>query len=304
MKTNVSRITLGTAQFGSDYGISNKLGKPNQKTIHGVLDFSVKNGINTFDTAAGYGESEEILGRFFSTEKNNSMPNITTKVSRINPDKDNFEKIFMKIENSIKNSKKKLLNCNITNYLLHNPDDMYNENVVKSLVKLKEKQMVKNIGVSTYTEKHVQKFLEIPEFDVIEIPFNIFDTKLMNNGFLRELFNERKIIFARSVFLQGLFFIKFNDLPSHLKIAEKYLEELHEISNKIEINIAKLALTFVKDIEEIDSLILGVNNVEQIKMNLEIMRSERLNDEIKEIILRKFSKVPDQIINPSKWKIS
>ena len=89
-----------------------------------------------------------------------------------------------------------------------------------------------------------------------------------------------------------------------MKIAEKYLEELHEISNKFEINIAKLALTFVKDIEEIDSLILGVNNVEQIKMNLEIMRSERLNDEIKEIILRKFSKVPDQIINPSKWKIS
>ena len=99
MKTNVSRITLGTAQFGSDYGISNKLGKPNEKTIHSILDFSVKNGINTFDTAAGYGESEEILGRFFSTEKNNSMPNITTKVSRINPDKDNFEKIFMKIKN-------------------------------------------------------------------------------------------------------------------------------------------------------------------------------------------------------------
>ena len=54
-KTNVSWITLGTAQFGSDYGISNKLGKPNQKTIHGLLDFSVKNVINTFDTAAGYG---------------------------------------------------------------------------------------------------------------------------------------------------------------------------------------------------------------------------------------------------------
>ena len=298
----MSRITLGTAQFGSDYGISNKLGKPNQKTIYDILDFSVKNGINTFDTAAGYGDSEEILGKFFSTEKNNFMPNIMTKISRINPNKDNFDKIFMKIENSVKNSKKKLFNENITNYLLHNPDDMYNENVVKSLVKLKEKNLIKNIGVSTYTEKHVQKFLEIPEFDVIEIPFNIFDTKLMNNGFLRELVNERKIIFARSIFLQGLFFIKSNNLPPHLKIAEKYLKKLYEISNEFKINITKLALTFVRDIEEIDSLILGVNNVEQIKMNLEIMDSEKLDDGIKEIILKKFSKVPDEIINPSKWK--
>ena len=298
----MSRITLGTAQFGSDYGISNKLGKPNEKTIHSILDFSVKNGINTFDTAAGYGDSEEILGRFFSMEENNSIPNIMTKISRINSNNDSFDKIFMKIENSIKNSKKKLSNCNITNYLLHNPDDMYNEDIIKSLVKLKEKQIVKNIGVSTYTEQHVKKYLEIPELDVIELPFNIFDTKLMRNGLLKELAKEKKIIFARSIFLQGLFFMKFNNLPIHLKLAKKYLHELHEISNEYKINISKLALTFVRDIEEINSIILGVNNMEQIKINLENMNSERLDDEIKEIILEKFLELPDKIINPSKWK--
>ena len=189
-------------------------------------------------------------------EENNSIPNIMTKISRINSNNDSFDKIFMKIENSIKNSKKKLSNCNITNYLLHNPDDMYNEDIIKSLVKLKEKQIVKNIGVSTYTEQHVKKYLEIPELDVIELPFNIFDTKLMRNGLLKELAKEKKIIFARSIFLQGLFFMKFNNLPIHLKLAKKYLHELHEISNEYKINISKLALTFVRDIVEINSIIL------------------------------------------------
>ena len=42
--------------------------------------------------------------------------------------------------------------------------------------------------------------------------------------------------------------------------------------------------------------------MEQIKINLENMNSERLDDEIKEIILEKFLELPDKIINPSKWK--
>ena len=142
---------------------------------------------------------------------------------------------------------------------------------------------------------------EIPELDVIELPINLFDLRLVNNKLIKEIAHEKKIIFARSIFLQGLFFLKPNELPLQLKFAKKYLNELYQISNEYKISIAKLAITFVRDIEEITSLIVGVNNVDQIKMNLELINSKKINENIKETILKKFSNVPDEIINPRKW---
>ena len=296
----MSRISLGTVQFGRNYGISNKLGKPNSETINEILDFSIKNGINTFDTAAGYGDSESILGKFFEL-KNNVIPCITTKISRINPIEKNLEQIFKEMKESLETSKKRLRTENIENYLLHNPDDMNNEDIIKCLIRLKKENNVKNIGVSTYTKEQVKKFLEIPELDVIEIPFNIFDTKLSKNKLLEEISNERKTIFARSVFLQGLFFLKPNELSPQLNLAREYLQELHNISDEFKISITRLALTFVRDFEEINSLVIGVNNVNQIRMNLELMNSEKLDDKLKERIFEKFSDIPEKIINPSKW---
>ena len=299
----MSKISLGTAQFGSKYGISNKIGKPDLKTINKIMNFAISSGISRFDTAAGYGDSEEVLGKIFET-KEKLVPNITTKISRINPEGKNSDEIFKQIKNSLEKSKRRLNNGTITNYLLHNPADMNNDEIIKSLVRLKKEKLVNKIGVSTYTEKHVKKFLEIPEFEVIELPFNLFDTRLLKNELLKQISTQNKIIFARSVFLQGLFFIESNDLPPHLKLAKTYLDELYKISKDYKISITKLALTFVRDFDEITSLVIGVNNLDQIKMNIKLMDSEKLNEEIKEIIIKKFSNIPDEVINPSKWKIN
>ena len=45
------RISLGTAQFGLDYGISNKSGKIEPKEVDKILSFA-KNGIKSIDTAS------------------------------------------------------------------------------------------------------------------------------------------------------------------------------------------------------------------------------------------------------------
>ena len=58
------RISLGTAQFGLDYGISNKSGKIEPKEVDKILSFAKKNGIKSIDTAQAYGESETVLGKY------------------------------------------------------------------------------------------------------------------------------------------------------------------------------------------------------------------------------------------------
>ena len=49
------KLALGTAQFGYNYGITNKNGKISLKAGKKILEFAEKSGMNTIDTAMNYG---------------------------------------------------------------------------------------------------------------------------------------------------------------------------------------------------------------------------------------------------------
>ena len=59
---SIKKITIGTAQFGLNYGISNQNGQVSLTEIEKILDFSQRCGINSLDTAIAYGDSESRLG--------------------------------------------------------------------------------------------------------------------------------------------------------------------------------------------------------------------------------------------------
>ena len=303
-QNQISKITLGTAQLGSDYGISNKTGKLNNKLALEILNYAIKNGINSFDTAPSYGNSEEILGSCFHGTKNNFQPIIITKIPKIQFSKKSFSEIYGKMKNSIINSMQKLGCSKIPICLLHDPQDSFNDLVISSLNKLKEEKLVESIGVSIYTLDDVRKFLKIKEFDAIQIPFNLFDLRLLNNGLIQKLAKAKKIVFARSIVRQGLFCLNHKKLPAHVSSSRKYLEELHNISNEYEISIPRLALTFARDIQGIDSLVIGVDDVNQLEKNMNILDSPTLSNKIIQRIYKTFNDVPEEIINPNTWLIS
>jgi len=61
------RIGLGTAQFGSPYGITNK-GQPSRKECEKIVETALDAGIVYFDTAAYYGEADLILSSLLPSE--------------------------------------------------------------------------------------------------------------------------------------------------------------------------------------------------------------------------------------------
>ena len=73
------KLTLGTAQFGTNYGISNKQGKIKTKDLNKILSFCLKNNIKELDTARSYGNAEQRLGNF----KKIDQFTINTKISNI-----------------------------------------------------------------------------------------------------------------------------------------------------------------------------------------------------------------------------
>src|SRR6056297_432337 len=63
---NKQKLCLGTAEFGLDYGVANKYGKPSLEKAFEMLDFAFERGIHFFDTAQAYGNAEEVLGEYLS----------------------------------------------------------------------------------------------------------------------------------------------------------------------------------------------------------------------------------------------
>ncbi len=54
----LSKISLGTVQFGMDYGIANVRGKVDKEEVFKIMDLASSKKIGFLDTAYSYGESE------------------------------------------------------------------------------------------------------------------------------------------------------------------------------------------------------------------------------------------------------
>ena len=61
-------LCLGTVQFGMDYGIRNQK-KPTLDESIEILEYAVRNGIDTIDTAYNYGDAEKVVGAFLKQTK-------------------------------------------------------------------------------------------------------------------------------------------------------------------------------------------------------------------------------------------
>ena len=57
----MSKLALGTVQFGIDYGINSGV-KVETDEVSRIINYARNNGINLLDTAQLYGSSEKVLG--------------------------------------------------------------------------------------------------------------------------------------------------------------------------------------------------------------------------------------------------
>ena len=58
----MSKLGLGTAQFGLDYGIANRSGQIKFSDAKNILQLAKQEKIDLIDTAILYGKSEKIIG--------------------------------------------------------------------------------------------------------------------------------------------------------------------------------------------------------------------------------------------------
>ena len=275
----MSKLVLGTVQFGLQYGV-NSAGRPSEDAVKSILAEAAKGGITTLDTSSAYGNSEEILGECVTSDENFKI------VSKYPKGETYVGEMFNSSLNRLRVKK-------LYGYLLHH-FEVYKNNpkVWDEFVALKESGKVQKIGFSLYTPEELEFILNNKSpFDLIQVPFNIFDKKFL--PYMKQLHDYGVEIHVRSTFLQGLFFKDRNALPEKLQPMKKYLLQLDEFSKKSGLSISEIALNYNLQNPYIDGVLIGVDNVEQLQTNLKSVKDTPIDIEIE-------VKEPE-LLNPVNW---
>ena len=274
---------MGTAQFGLDYGISNVSGQVRPNDVKNILSIARSNNIDILDTASGYGNSEKALG-----DAGVHSFKIVTKTRSIKSGVDNVLKSF-------KQSLENLRIESVNGLLIHNIEDVQDKEfdiLYEELNNLKQDKLINKIGFSTYTPKQVDFLLDNFDFDLIQVPFNVFDVRLIEGGQLQALKNKSVEVHARSVFLQGVL-LDFNNLPNHFLTWQNQFDKYQVLVNSSGLSLLEYALNFALNIKELDKVLVGVNNANQL---IDIINSSKIS-----VDLKAFSIDDVDLLNPSLW---
>lgn len=87
------QLVLGTAQFGSRYGLKKNSMFNNKKKINKILSLALNSGIKYLDTAQSYGKSEDYIGYFNQKNQTRKFKLITKLHPNLPKNKDFYKKI-------------------------------------------------------------------------------------------------------------------------------------------------------------------------------------------------------------------
>ncbi len=289
----VEKIILGTVQFGLNYGINNQNNKPTREKVFEILDYASKKGINLLDTADAYGNAMDLIGEYHQSTTENKF-DIITKFKVSNDSNNDIEPV-------VQNALDRLNVDYLLGYLFHSFEDYHqNGKLLDQLTAIKSNGLVKKIGVSIYTNEEFEVVLRNNDVDIVQLPYNLLDNESLRGSLIKRAKAKGITVHTRSVFLQGLFFKNPNKFPSTLEQLVSKVSKLHKITTKYSYSMVELALNYAISNEDIDSVLIGVDSLEQLKKNLKAVTKGEMPKDLMNCINTIVTE-DTSMLNPSNW---
>lgn len=263
------KLALGTAQFGMDYGIANKRGRLSSHEARAIIEFAAKTGVTTLDTAIVYGEGERRLGEIGVTDWN-----VVSKLPAVPAGCDD---IYQWVTNELESSRIRLKHETLYGLLLHRPCELLEENgaeLFQALQKVKRAGLVRKIGISIYDPAELELLIHQYRFDLVQAPFNVFDRRILDSGWMSRLSDQGIELHVRSIFLQGLLLMRADERP---KKFESWLPLWNKFDDWLKLNDVtslQACLAFPLSFREISKVIVGVDSLNQM---IEIVEASRVS---------------------------
>ncbi len=286
------KIAIGTVQFGLKYGVNNTGGKVSESEAFAILDEAAQSGITTLDTAALYGDSEEVIGRY-NAERGEQF-SIVSKLPYCSA---------VEIPEAFEHSLQRLHTEKLYGYLFHSYEQFTAEPQAWSYMRtLRDAGRIARIGFSLYHPQQLEYLIdELPDLGIVQIPFSVFDRRFSE---LLPVLHERGIeVHVRSVFLQGLVFRSPDNLHPYFSPVREKLAELQHIALDSGLSVAALCLGFALANPSIDRVVIGVDSVENLRENIsELLRPDQIQDYMNR--LGQLREADENMILPTHWKLA
>ena len=284
-----SRLILGTVQFGMNYGIANSEGKPDLSKVCSILRRAADHGIRILDTAAAYGDSESVIGTVLAEDP--ALKKNFRVVSKILPLPANAsaEELRTFVERSVDSSLRNLRLEQLYGILFHREEDAGNLPVLRELQR-QGKVLHCGFSVDGYLPE------DISGAEMIQVPGNVLDRRFIP-------FPGKKPVklFVRSVYLQGLMMMPEEKIPSELAGVIPYRRRLAALAKKNGMSPAELYMRYLFSFPEVDGVLTGVDNPDQLDFNIRMADGGPLDEKLKQEILDLIPELPELWIHPKLW---
>ena len=296
----LSRLMLGTVQFGLPYGVANRTGQPDYRHVVDMVAAAIEGGVNCFDTAAAYGTSEEVLGRALDELGKADGVTIVTKVKALTP-AELVDAVAAKvaIEKSVAESRTRLrLDC-LPVVLFHREADAAYQQV---LADLRDQGWLRYYGVSCDNRPGpAARFVDDGHFSAFQIPANILDPRHPRSGVFVSAGQQDMAIFIRSVYLQGLLVMPEAEVPEALGAVLPARRRLALIAADAGMDLAELALRYMLSFEDVTCVLAGVETLPQVERNLAMVNRGPLPPDLLSMVATAIPDLPETIVNPGMW---
>lgn|GEM_PF-442151 len=254
-----ARLSLGTAQFGEGYGVTNTSGRLSDSAVAEILRAARESHVAHIDTAESYQDALARIGQHLDSPANVSV------TSKFWVD----DSWLVDPVESIRKQLKLLNRESLQGLLVHNAaavEQVDASRLRAALDLLVSEGMIHSYGVSVYDERELDVALSgLPGLNIVQFPASIVDTRLLDSTLVAELHARGVQIQTRSAFLQGLLLCNEKNLPGAHRELLPVVSQLNALSAEHGESVLAGTLAFLRHNPIVDLVIVGALSQEQLR---------------------------------------
>jgi D-threo-aldose 1-dehydrogenase len=263
------------------------------KQARATINKAIELGINYFDTAPSYYNSEEVLGKALEDIKEPYILSTKLGGKPVPFDPQDKSCLLQSVEDSMKLLKRDYIDI----LMIHEPDrpgqynwwtnmEEYYGPVIEALKELKKDGIIKYTGLGGTTAYQLAPIIRTGLFDIVLTAFNY---SLLWREAEHEVIPAAKEmetgIIVGSPLQQGALSRRYDEIirqkPRWLSLPrqQQYLK-LYEFLDEIDISLPELAMRFVISNPDIDCVLTGARSPGEVEKNVEAVEKGPLPQEI------------------------
>ena len=260
----VSKLALGTVQFGLRYGVANATGRVAPEAVAAILKLAARHGIDALDTAVAYGQSEACLGAI-------GVP-AWRVVTKLPPLPHDIRDVTAWVDLQVRGSLRRLRIERLDGLLLHRPADVLGvggEQLLAALAAARSRGCIAATGASIYDPFELEALWPRWQPEIVQAPCSVLDRRLVHSGWLSRLQRQGTRVQLRSVFLQGLLLMPAVRRPAFFARWQNLLDRWLAWCADHGVSPLQAALTYACTLQGVDRVVVGVDSVAQLQEILE-----------------------------------